>query len=116
LHLFYGQEFFDYINHSDFWTALISWIKEWTDSLPNIPEINFDLSPNSSFEEIKTLEPKYWRKLLENETVWKDGIIRVLFVNGTTLKMLFSYFSQQESPVYHDLAKALLEKINKYYY
>jgi hypothetical protein len=116
LFLFYGQEFFEFINHPKLWTEIIEWIKQWKTSLPDFPDIDFDLSPSESFEEIKTLRPLYWRKMISNEGIWKDGIIRVLFSKGTTLKLLFGYFSQQQISEYNDLAKPLLERINTYYY
>jgi len=97
LFLFYGQELFEYLNRPNLWTELIEWIKKWKSGLPDFPIIDFDLSPTESFEEIKTLRPLYWRKLITNESIWKDGIIRVLFSNGTTLKLLFGYFSQQQT-------------------
>jgi hypothetical protein len=116
LHLFYGKEFFYYLGYPNFWKALISWIDQWKNGLSDIPEINFDLFPNKSFEEIKNIEPIYWKKLIGTESIWEDGIIRVLFGNGTTLNMLFSYFSQQTTSEYANIAKSLLERINKYYY
>lgn len=116
LFLFYGQEFFDYIKHPKLWAELIDWIKQWKTSLPDFPDIDFDLSPSESFEEIKTLRPLYWKKIIENENIWKDGIIRVLFSDGTTLKLLFGYFSQQQTSEYQYLAKSLLERVNRYYY
>ncbi len=116
LFLFYGQEIFEYLNHPNLWTELIEWIKKWKTSLPDFPEIDFDLSPTESFEEIKSLRPLYWKKLIANENIWRDGIIRVLFSDGTTLKLLFGYFSQQQTTEYRNLAKSLLERINTYYY
>jgi hypothetical protein len=97
-------------------TELIEWIKKWKTSLPDFPEIDFDLSPTESFEEIKSLRPLYWKKLIAKENIWRDGIIRVLFSDGTTLKLLFGYFSQQQTTEYRNLAKTLLERINTYYY
>ena len=116
LFLIYGQDFFEFINHPKLWTELIEWIKQWKTSLPDFPDIDFDLSPSESFEEIKTLRPLYWRKMIANESIWKDGIIRVIFSKGTTLELLFGYFSQQKTSEFQDLAKSLLERINTYYY
>lgn len=116
LHLFYGQEFFDYFSQSEIWTDLVVWIEKWKADLKEFPEMDFDLDPRSSFEEIKALEPYCWKKLLESERIWKDGIIRELFSSGTTLKLLFGYFSQQETPEYNEISEILLRRINQYYY
>ena len=80
-----------------------------------MPEINFDATPEKSFEEIKDLELKTWRNLLENEKLWEEGIIRSIFGEGTTLKLLIQFFKDQNSTPYIQLTKLLLEKIEKYY-
>jgi len=116
LFLFYGQDFFEYIKHPNLWEELIEWIKQWKTSLPDFPDIDFDLTPAESFEEIKTLKPLYWKKLIANESIWQSGIIHELFGNGTTLKLLFGFFSQQQTTEYQNLAHSLLERINTYYY
>ena len=114
--LFYGKDFFDYIGSPEIWFELMDWIGQWKTSLPDYPSIDLDLYPRESFEEIKALQPIYWEKILKNEDVWKEGIIRVLFSEGTTLKLLFGYFSQMQTARYQKIAKSLLEKLNKYYY
>ena len=56
-----------------------------------------------------------WKRLLSNEEIWSYGIIRVLFSNGTTLRLLFGFFSQQDDREYQELAATLLTRIDKYY-
>jgi hypothetical protein len=41
-------------------------VKRWKEGLPELPEINFDRTPQKSFKEIKNLELGYLRKILEN--------------------------------------------------
>jgi hypothetical protein len=38
---------------------MLSWLKNWKDSLPEFPQINFDSNPEKSFNEIKNLEIKH---------------------------------------------------------
>ncbi len=64
LYLFYGKELFDHFQQPDIWNNILSWLKEWKSSLPELPEINFDIAPKESFEEIKDLELRTWRKIL----------------------------------------------------
>lgn len=116
LHLFYGQEFFNYFSNSKTWTDLVCWIEKWKEGIKEFPEMDFDLDPHKSFDEIKALEPFNWKKLLECERLWKDGIIRELFSSGTTLKLLFGYFSQFETSDYKEITESLLKRINQYYY
>jgi len=49
LYLFYGKELFKYLNHPEIWDNVLSWLKQWKDSLPKLPEINFDTNPEESF-------------------------------------------------------------------
>ena len=70
LNLLYGKELFDYIGKPDLWGQILAWLKQWKDSLPEIPDIDFDKEPEESFEEIKDLPIRHWRKILENEKLW----------------------------------------------
>jgi hypothetical protein len=97
------------------WDNLIEWLSRWKTELPDFPEINLDLAPDESFNEIKELEPRYWRKLLENDQLWDDGIVQVLFSNGSTLRLLIEYFSDQPTSVYRNLATLLKRKLFEYY-
>jgi len=115
LYLFYGQEFFEYLGYSELWDDLLSWLAQWKDELPDFPEINLDLTPEESFEEIKALEARYWRKLLSNDKIWSDGIIQVLFSKGATLRLALDYFTQQQTATSQNLKSALQEKLNSYY-
>ena len=94
--LLYGQEFFEYIGYPNLWDNLIEWLTQWKEELPDFPEVNLDLFPAESFSEIKTVKLLFWRKLISNEKIWKDGIVQVIFSEGTTLKLLVDYFSKQE--------------------
>ena len=74
LHLFYGRELFEYLGKPDLWEKMLSWLKNWKDRLPEFPEINFDSNPEKSFNEIKNLGIRHWRRILENDRLW-EGIV-----------------------------------------
>jgi hypothetical protein len=115
LYLFYGKELFGYLKHSEIWDNILSWLKQWKDSLPELPEINFDIAPKESFEEIKDMELRNWRKILENEKLWEEGIIKAIFRNGTTLQLLQEFFKNQYTTPYRQLANMLSKRIREYY-
>jgi len=115
LHLFYGKELFVYLRKPQIWDNIINWLKQWKDGLPELPEINFDSTPQESFEEIKDLELRNWRKILENETLWEEGIIRAIFREGTTLRLLLEFFKKQHTPPYNQLTNVLTERLREYY-
>jgi hypothetical protein len=114
-YLLYGKELFDYLGRPDLWVKILSWLKQWKDSLPEIPEIDFDKTPQESFEEIKELPIRYWRKLLENEKLWTEGIIKAIFRTGNVLKLILEFFDNQQNKPYKELAKLLNENLNKFY-
>lgn len=116
LHLFYGKELFDYIEKPDLWRKILAWLKQWKDSLPELPEIDFDKTREESFNEIKDLPIRYWRKILENEKLWAEGIITAIFRSGETLKLVLKYFKEQNDRAYQELAELLRILIKKYYF
>lgn len=113
--LFYGKELFAYFGKPNLWEKIILWLKQWKDSLPEIPEIDFDKTPKESFDDIRGLPIRYWRKLLENEKLWEEGIIKVIFKRGETLKLLFNYFKNQKEIPYQELLDLLKNSLKKYY-
>jgi len=114
LYLFYGKELFNYFKKPRIWENLLLWLKQWKNDLPELPEINFDITPEKSFNEIKDLELRTWRKILENDKLWKEGIMKVIFREGITLKILLKFFKSQYS-LYPQLVNLLSERIKEYY-
>ncbi|MCX7909292.1 MAG: restriction endonuclease [Ignavibacteria bacterium] len=114
-YLFYGNELFDFINHPEIWDDLLNKFNRWKENLPDLPNINFDSSPKKSFEELKNLEPSVWKKILTNQLLWSEGVIKVIFKDGSTFKLLKSYFETFQSKTYKQLFNILSEKLNEYY-
>ena len=115
LYLFYGRELFDHLQCSSTWDNMLLWLDQWKGSLPELPEINFDAAPNKSFEEVKDLELRYWRKILENKTLWEEGIMKAIFREGVTLKLLLEFFRSQNSTPYRKLANLLDIRLKQFY-
>ncbi len=115
LYLFYGKELFEYLKHPEMWDNILSWLKQWKNNLPELPEINFDSNPEASFKEIKDLELSTWRRILENQILWEEGIMKAIFGEGTTLRLLLKFFNEQHSEPYKELANTLTKRMNEYY-
>ena len=115
LYIFYGEELFYFLKCPEMWKNILLWLEKWKNSLPELPQINFDENPEISFEELKNLELRTWRKIVENDKLWEEGIIKAIFNNGSTLRHLVSYFKTQQTNPYEELAKKLTERLNKYY-
>jgi len=115
IYLFYGKELFEFLRHSETWDQILAWLKQWKDSLPEIPDINFDKEPKESFEEIKDLELRYWRKFLANEKLWDEEIVRAIFREGKTLRFLLEFFKSQDGTPYENLADLLNQRLKNYF-
>ena len=114
LYLFYGKELFEFFKRGRDWEDLLLWLTRWKESLPELPEINFDSDPEKSFNEIKDLEIRIWRKILENGKLWEEGIMNRIFKDGKTLKLLYEYFSKRSERAYQKLAELMKERLNNY--
>lgn len=115
LSLCYGRELFEYFGKPEIWDDILAWLKQWKDSLPELPEIDFDATPEESFSEIKDLELRTWRKLLENEKLWEEGIVKALFKKGYTLRLLLEFYKTKSSSPYIQLANLLAMRLEQYY-
>jgi len=115
LHLFYGKQLFEYLEIPDFWDKMLIWLRKWKEDLPEIPETNFDANPYESFMEIKDINASIWHKIIKNEKLWQEDIIKTLFKTGDTLQLIQEEFSRMEGKVYKQLAGDLKEKLVKYY-
>mgnify|MGYP001176829836 CR=1 FL=1 len=111
LHLLYGSELFEFIGRPDIWDEIIRYLAKWKKEIPELPELNFDNSPQKSYEEIKDLNPSIYRNLFSNSAVVKE-IFPILFPEKLTLKYLKDYFHSQESEIYRNLYKSLSDIIN----
>jgi hypothetical protein len=115
LSLLYGKELFEEFNKPQVWDELLKWLFQWKEDLLELPEIDFDKNAQESFEEIKNLDIRCWRKILENEKLWEEGIMKAIFRDGTTLKLLLEFFNRKFEVPYKKLSMVLREKITKHY-
>ena len=92
LYLFYGGEFFKFFNLD--WIEVLKHLKNWKKELPDIPEINFDKEPESTFEEIKDLSPQIFNKIFSNKEIFNE-IILTLFPQKKVLKLLLKHFKEK---------------------
>ncbi|ATA88572.1 hypothetical protein CAPN001_09920 [Capnocytophaga stomatis] len=110
-YLFYGEEIFGEkggITTFDFsiWQEVLQYLEIWKNTLPDMPEINFDHKANEVFEEIKNLPPIVFRKIFGNEEVVQQ-IFPIIFPTGETLNLLQNYFQSKADKIYNTLAMTL---------
>lgn len=106
-YLFYSDEIFaenrgiqDF--SIDIWTEVLEYLQIWKNTLPDMPEVNFDLKANEVFEEIKDLPPNIFRKILNNQEVIEQ-IFPIIFPTGETLELLEEYFREKTTTIYATL-------------
>ena len=116
--LYYGIEMFSESEKgiSDFpnemWNEIIEYLTAWKETLPDMPEVNFDANSEEVFEELKDLSPAIYRKLFENVDI-KEQILPILFTKGIVLRKLKDYFSSKEGVVYKNISKEIEEYIKE---
>ena len=101
LNLDYGKELFEFLGHSEIWKEILKYLEEWKKEIPEFPETNFDLDAESSFEEIKDLNPSLFRTIFDNEEIFNE-IVLTIFPEKKTLKLLLDYFESkaEEKTIY----------------
>ena len=112
LNLNYGEELFTFLGHKEIWQEILNYLKEWKKEIPELPETNFDLNAESSFEEIKDLNPALFRSILENGEIFNE-IVLTIFPQKKTLKLLFEHFKvkSSEKTIYKTLSELLKKRI-----
>lgn len=115
LHLVYGSEFFESIGEKSTWFEILDYLKRWKNEVPDFPEINFDLNPQVSFDELKELELKDFRKIFSNEEIFEQ-IVMTLFPTGETLRLLLRHFKAKSSErqIYKTLAELIEARLKLY--
>lgn len=112
LYLDYGKELFELLEKPEIWDEILKHLKEWKKEIPDLPETNFDLDAESSFEEIKDLNPALFRTIFENDEIFNE-IVLTIFPEKKTLKLLLEYFESksEEKTIYKTLSGLLKKRI-----
>lgn len=112
LKLCYGKELFIELGNKNVWDEILSHLEKWKSELPDFPEINFDLNPTETFDEIKDLSTAIFRKLFENDEVYEE-IILTLFPERKTIRLIQEYVDKKsaELTIYKSLKKVLDDRL-----
>ncbi len=107
--LYYGKDMFAQYGgivgfEAEIWCETLSYLEQWKNTLPDMPEINFDNNAQTVFDEIKDLPPLVFRKLFNNTEVIRQ-IFPIIFPQGKVLNMLYDYFESKKETIYHNLAR-----------
>ena len=114
LYLFYGNELFAHLQHSETWSEICEYLEIWRKNIPDFPDTNFDLDPTSTLSEIKNLDPILFKKIFENRDLFRSTIENI-FPSRATLKLLLTFFAQQaiSDRRYSSLEKLLQSRLDE---
>jgi len=99
----YGKGLFESIGSSNIWFEIMTNLEKWRKTIPKLPEINFDIHPENSFNEIKSLPLSVYRRIFDEPRI-AEQILPVLFPNGKTLQLLLAYIAKQNKPIAQNIA------------
>lgn len=115
----YGEELFVKENIAEAWSdGVVAFLKLWRERLPGTPELNFDLSSDAAFNELKHLDVSVLIKLLQNMEI-VETYFPLIFPKKVTLQLLLGEYQnliQDDQILPKDKknfqeAKMLLEKV-----
>ena len=110
VNLVYGKELFAYLGLSKSWNKIVIYLKKWRDELSDLPEINFDIDAQDTFQEIKDLSPSVFIKLFANKGLY--DILKTIFPSGEVLKLLTEHFEEKSKT--KELYKKVLDHLNSH--
>ena len=95
IYLTYGKELYLSEDIEQNWEDdILFFLKKWKKSLPELPELNFDLDFEDTFNEIKLMSINDLIKLFSNEEIIKQ-IFPILFPSKKTLRILSSFYNNE---------------------
>jgi len=87
------------------------YLEQWKAQIPNLPEINFDVDAQNTFEEIKEMPPSVYRALFSDQKIFNE-IVLTIFPEKKTLLLLLDYFKSKRSKIYKTLSDLLYNRLN----
>ena len=109
LKLVYGSELFKDLNIEKVWHELVNHLTKWKQKLPDLPDVDFDIEADKTFQEIKDINTSTFRKLFEQRRIIEE-FFPILFPQQRVLKKLQAHFlSKKQNKAYQNLANLLQE-------
>ncbi|HOK09018.1 MAG TPA: restriction endonuclease [Candidatus Hydrogenedens sp.] len=109
-HLFYGGEIFKFLGYPSVWNEILDYLSQWKKEIPDMPEINFDIDYENTFDEIKDLKPLIFRSLLTDDKIYNE-IVCTLFPDGKTFRLLRQYFISKKNSIYERLVNLIDKRV-----
>ena len=65
--------------------------------------------------ETKDIAPRYWRKIINNDDLWEQGIMQVISKEGKTLKLVCEDFHNRQRAPYDSLSSSLQVRLAEHF-
>lgn len=114
MHLFYGRELFEFLEAGSAWDQMLEWLESWKNELSELPDINMDQDADAALIELKTINPRLLRKLMQNEALWDQGYVPAVFPTGQALRLLRDYYRQEAGGPNRRLSALIDYRLNRY--
>lgn len=115
--LIYGEELFNNtiselsVFDISIWKEIIEHLEQWKETLPDVPEINFDKNADDVFNEIKDIMPSIYRRMFANQELVKQ-ILPIIFPDKIVLNKLSNYYDTLcSTKVYKNLSNEIKKYI-----
>ena len=65
---------------------MLAWLEQWQMDLPDLPDVNWE-NPEAiaDLQRIARHSPSLWRRFAEQESLWREGYVDVLFPSRSGL-------------------------------
>jgi hypothetical protein len=101
LHVHYGRELFEYLENEKgrkIWEQLLRYLERWKEELPELPSLDLDREEvKNELQEVAKREPIIWRRIAEEESLWREKVISILFPSGNNLRYIAGVLEEESA-------------------
>jgi hypothetical protein len=118
IHVWYGRELFENLPFAnpDDWDKMLVWLERWRMDLPDLPDVNWE-TPEAiaDLQRIARHSPSLWRRFAEQESLWQEGYVDVLFPSRSGLHAILKVLEQSERQSFRRAAEALKRQLERWH-
>ncbi len=118
IHIWYGRELFENLPfaNADDWDKMLGWLEQWRMDLPDLPDVNWE-TPEAiaDLQRIAQHSPSLWRRFAEQESLWQEGYVDVLFPSRSGLHAVLETLEQNEGKSFRRAAEALKRQLERWH-
>ncbi len=118
IYIWYGRELFEnlpFANAED-WDKMIGWLEQWKRDLPELPDVSWETQ--EAIEDLKRVaqnSPSLWQRFAEQEKLWEEGYIDVLFPSRDGLYAVLEVLERGKGKGFLKAAEALRQRLERYH-